>query len=184
MNTCAGWSAPDLHAHCMRTWLFAALFAERDRVRYDEELLFLACVLHDLGLTDAHDGRDPTAACFAVEGARAAHAFVRERGEPEERARTVAEAISLHLNITVPARLGVEASLLSKGATLDVVGRRLEQLSRQAVSEVVGRWPRDGFTGFIVPAMERQARTRPQSRSALLDRLGFGALVRGKPLDR
>src|SRR6476660_600021 len=54
-------SKPTLYGHCLRTWAFAALFARRDRVDHDEELLYLACVLHDLGLTEAHDGRDPTA---------------------------------------------------------------------------------------------------------------------------
>src|SRR5579859_3542935 len=56
-----------------------------------------------------------------------AHAFVHGAGAMA-RARTVAEAISLHLNIAVPARLGAEAHLLSKGVSLDVVGRRLHEI--------------------------------------------------------
>ena len=121
-------SSPALYGYCMRTWAFAALFAQRDRVAHDPELLYLACVLHDLGLTDAHDCLDPGSACFAVEGARAACDLLRAHGEKEGRVRRVAEAISLHLNISVPDRLGAEASLLSKGVMLDVVGRRLRKL--------------------------------------------------------
>jgi hypothetical protein len=48
-------------------------------VAHDPELLYLACVLHDLGLTSAHDGHDAKAACFAVEGARAAHRLLWRR---------------------------------------------------------------------------------------------------------
>ena len=110
-------SAPVLYAHCLRTWAFAALFAQRDRVAHDEELLYLACVLHDLGLTSAHDQHDSTAVCFAVEGARAAHELLCRHGQAETRAGTVAQAISLHLNIDVPERLGAEAHLLSKGVS-------------------------------------------------------------------
>src|SRR5665213_171205 len=99
-------SSPALYGHCLRTWAFATLFAQRDRIEHDEELLYVACVLHDLGLTDKHWGSDPHAKCFAVEGARAAYALVHEHGASDEQARKVAEAITLHLNVTVPARLG------------------------------------------------------------------------------
>ncbi len=177
-------SLPVLYGHCMRTWAFAHLFARRDRTAHDPELLYLACVLHDLGLTDAHDGRDPTAACFAVEGARAAHAFMGARGEPEQRADTVANAISLHLNISVPERLGAEAALLSKGVMVEVVGRRLDQLPRAATAQVVERWPRGGSSVALLEATRHQAQRRPQSRAALLHSLGFTELVKANPLDR
>jgi HD domain len=176
-------SKPPLYGHCLRTWAFAALFARRDRADHDEELLYLACVLHDLGLTEAHDGRDPSAACFAVEGARAAHTLLCDRQAPEDRARTVAEAISLHLNISVPERYGPEAVLLSKGVMVDVVGRRVELLPSESVSDVVARWPREGSGDLLLADTARQAKIRPQSRAALLHRLGFTKLVSANPLD-
>ncbi len=177
-------SAPELYAHCLRTWAFAVLFALREGIAHDEELLYLACVLHDLGLTAAHDQRDATAACFAVEGARAAHGLMCRHGETEDRALTVAQAITLHLNVSVPQRLGAEAHLLSKGVSLDTVGRRLQRLPAARVREVNERWPREGFAELLVSATRRQARIRPQSRSALLDRLGFAGLLLTNPLDR
>jgi hypothetical protein len=177
-------SKPPLYGHCLRTWAFAALFAQRDRVDHDEELLYLACVLHDLGLTEAHDGRDPSAACFAVEGARAAHSLLCAHQQPEDRARTVAEAISLHLNIQVPERYGPVAVLLSKGVMLDVVGRRIERLPEAAVSGVSAKWPREGSGELLLADTERQAEIRPHSRAALLHRLGFTKLVSANPLDR
>ncbi len=176
-------SKPPLYGHCLRTWAFAALVARRDRVDHDEELLYLACVLHDLGLTEAHDGRDPSAACFAVEGARAAHTLLCDHQAPADRARTVAEAISLHLNISVPERYGPEAVLLSKGVMVDVVGRRVELLPTASVSDVVAKWPREGSSDLLLADTARQAKIRPQSRAALLHRLGFTKLVSANPLD-
>ena len=177
-------SAPELYGHSQRTWLFATLFAQRDRAAHDTELLYLACLMHDLGLTDAHNGRDPTAACFAVEGARAAHAMLVEHEMPAERARIVAEAISLHLNISVPERLGAEAHLLSKGVSLDAIGRRAHQLPQRPVDEVIDRWPRNGFGDQFAAATRAQAQVRPRSRAAFLWRVGFDGLVRANPLDR
>lgn len=177
-------SSPRLYAHCLRTWAFATLFAQRDRVAHDEELLYLACVLHDLGLTPAHNGRDTQARCFAVEGARAAHTLVSANGASDAQARTVAEAITLHLNVTVPRRLGAEAHLLSKGVSLDVVGRRLHQIPAPARRDVSARWPRSGFGAELAGATTEQARIRPESRSALLHRLGFVKLIERNPLER
>ena len=176
-------STPELYGHCLRTWAFSAMFAQKERVAHDPELLYLACVLHDLGLTSAHDGHDRKAACFAVEGARAAHRLLCTEGAEEQRALRVAEAISLHLNITVPSALGVEASLLSKGVSLDTVGRRVESMPASMLAAVDVRWPRENFTEWLVAASERQAKIRPQSRSAFLSRLGFAGLLRGNPLD-
>jgi HD domain-containing protein len=176
-------SRPALYGHCARTWTFAALFAQRDRVEHDRELLYLACMLHDLGLTERHWGSDPQSGCFAVEGARAAHAFVHTRGGGQERARTVAEAISLHLNVTVPVRLGAEAHLLSKGVSLDVVGRRLHQIPPATVVAVDGRYPRDACSAELARSVTKQAQLRPTSRAALLRRLGFVALIERNPLE-
>jgi hypothetical protein len=175
-------SSPVLYGHCARTWAFATLFAQRDRVAHDPELLYLACMLHELGLTERHWGHDPRARCFAVEGAHAAHALVQEHGASETRARQVAEAISLHLNITVPARLGAEAHLLSKGVSLDVVGRRLHQLAPAATAGVDRRWPRAGLADELVASTREQARLRGESRAALLHKLGFAKLIEGNPL--
>ncbi len=176
-------SSPALYGHCARTWAFAELFSQRDRVKHDAELLYLACMLHDLGLTERHWRRDTHAQCFAVEGARAAHALMHAGGAGEERARKVAEAISLHLNVNVPSRLGVEAHLLSKGVSLDVVGRRLHQIAPATALEVNKRWPREGLAAELVVSTTKQAQMRPRSRSALLHKLGFAKLIRANPLD-
>jgi hypothetical protein len=177
-------SSPALYAHCARTWAFAELFSQRDRVKHDAELLYLACMLHDLGLTEKHWAQDAHAKCFAVEGARAAHALVHAAGASDERAREVAEAICLHLNVDVPPRLGAEAYLLSKGVSLDVVGRRLHQIAPPTTLEVNERWPRDGFASELTASTTEQARLRPGSRSALLHKLGFVRLIQGNPLER
>ena len=140
-------------------------------------------MLHDLGLTERHWRRDTHAQCFAVEGARAAHALMHAGGAGEERARKVAEAISLHLNVNVPSRLGVEAHLLSKGVSLDVVGRRLHQIAPATALEVNKRWPREGLAAELVVSTTKQAQMRPRSRSALLHKLGFAKLIRANPLD-
>lgn len=175
-------STPELYAHCLRTWAFAEIFAASEKTRHDPELLYVACLLHDLGLTPAHDQVEPAAQCFAVEGARAAHERICGWGGGEDRALRVAEAITLHLNINVPARMGVEAQLLSKGVSLDTVGRRLHRLPQGSARGVDSQWPRDGFAEQLVAVTSRQAEIRPGSRSEFLHRLGFPQLLLANPL--
>lgn len=177
-------SSHTLYGHCLRTWAFADLIAQVDRVEHDAELLYVACVLHDLGLTEPYDRRDPSAHCFAVEGARGAHSLVCEHGASPAKAAVVAGAISLHLNVTVPARFGPEATLLSKGVGVDVVGRWLERLPAASVAAVGERWSREGSGDELVRTTKAQGEVRPRSRAALLHRLGFAGLVAGHPLDR
>jgi hypothetical protein len=176
-------STPGLYAHCVRTWLFASLFAQQGRVEYDEELLYLACILHDLGLTERHTEKEPAAQCFAVEGARAATQLLQRNGVPDERARLVAEAISLHLNITVPRRLGVEAQLLNKGAMLETIGRRCKTLPPVKLEEVVRLWPRSEIADLFI-ASAAQTATRPEARAAFMQNLpNVTDLVSRNPLD-
>jgi hypothetical protein len=110
-------SSDALLHHCLRTWLWADLVAQADRVPHDSELLYVSCVLHDLGLTSRH--WCDTDACFGVEGARAAHELATASGYP--RADALADAISLHLNVTVPIGLGARGA---PGACWGGDGRR------------------------------------------------------------
>jgi hypothetical protein len=42
-------SSTMLYGHALRSYFYAALLAARDGMRYDEELLYVGCVLHDIG---------------------------------------------------------------------------------------------------------------------------------------
>jgi HD-GYP domain-containing protein (c-di-GMP phosphodiesterase class II) len=45
-------STPALFRHVLRTYLFAELVGRHMEMRYEPELLYIAAVLHDFGLTD------------------------------------------------------------------------------------------------------------------------------------
>src|SRR3984885_1614035 len=67
--------------HVVRTFVFGALVGQAQNLRYDEELFFLAAVLHDLGLTAEFRGAER----FEVVGADAADAFLKDQGLNTER---------------------------------------------------------------------------------------------------
>ncbi|MEV0402796.1 HD domain-containing protein [Actinoallomurus sp. NPDC050550] len=177
----ATYSAP-LLGHCLRCWLWADLLAGLDGVGYDEELLYVSCLLHDLALMDPY--RPGQAQCFAVHGGEVALAALVSHGAPESFAEAAAEAITLHMNIRMPAGSGPEARLLHDAAHLDVVGTRARRLSPDAIRAVLDRHPRSGFASAFVELMRREATERPRSRAGVLWRSGMRLPVSLNPLDR
>ena len=51
--------------HNFRTYVWGAVLAAKESIKYDEELLLVASLLHDLGLTSSHDCQAAGSGCFA-----------------------------------------------------------------------------------------------------------------------
>jgi hypothetical protein len=169
-------SPPFLVHHCERTFAFGAAIGHALGRRVDRELLYVAAALHDLGLTDAHQGERP----FELRGADAARAFCLDGGCPAARADLVHEAIALHTSVQA-ARREPEIALLHFGAGADVVGYRAEELAPETIAAVVARWPRLGFKRCIAELLAREARRTPGSPLGVQWRLGFGKRVARAP---
>lgn len=175
-------ASPDflLH-HCLRTYVFGALLARG--LRYDEELFYAASLLHDLGLTGAASRHDADTGCFAVAGARQAHDLSAQWDWSNSRRNGLREAITLHLNVTVPPRQGAEAHLLHAGAAADVIGARLREIPPDRVAAVLRAHPRAGFKDGLRERMRNEARLRPDGRTAFLVRHGFLGMIERAPFE-
>ena len=74
MELARGLLEPFLFNHVMRSWLFGVVLSEGAEHAPDAELLAVAAVLHDLGLTDRYTGANR----FEVDGANAARVFLSD----------------------------------------------------------------------------------------------------------
>jgi HD superfamily phosphodiesterase len=173
---CATVSTPSLLGHCVRTYIWGALLAQRTQQTYDVELMFVASLLHDLGLTD-YAPPNEQAPCFAVSGARAARIFLLNEGVEQERALRAAECISLHMNPYVPAEHSIEAQLMAAGAALDAVGARKHEITPRVRGTVLRRYPPSGFGDELQCCMHDHIAAWPTTRAAFLER-NFGFLKR------
>ena len=88
---------PFLFNHVMRSWLFGIVLAESAAIAPDAELLAVAAILHDLGLTERYNGENR----FEVDGANAAREFLKERGISAQQTQLVWDAIALHTTPTL-----------------------------------------------------------------------------------
>lgn len=180
---CTQVSAPWLLNHCSRTYVWGSLLAELEGLRFDAELLYVTCMFHDLGLAPAVRARR-TEPCFAVAGAYEAQTIAREQlGWSAERAAQLAEAISLHLNLTMSPADGVEAYLLHEGAGLDVVGARLRQVPRPLRDEALVLHPRGGQNQSLTEVCRQEAARERNTRVGFsFNRLGGAERVLRCPL--
>lgn len=149
-----------LFNHVMRTYVFGSLVFDRNGVRYDQELVFVAAVLHDLGLVEAF--QTPTER-FEVDGADAARRFLQEQRVPAERAELVWDAIALHTSVGIATRKRPEIALISVGSGLDFTGNDLQQIPADAVDEVLTAFPRLGFKQDALDKMISLCRTKPMA---------------------
>jgi hypothetical protein len=138
-------SPPYLYNHAVRTYLFGALIGRAAKLKFDEELLYLACVLHDLGLTTRFMGNRP----FEIEGAIAAGNFLRQQGLPVAKASVVWDAIAMH-PLAISQYKKPEIALVGAGAGADVVGAGLEDVTASDRDSVLHAFPRLGFKSEFV----------------------------------
>jgi len=138
--------------HSIRSFLFARLLADHEGclndVAYDEDLLFAATVMHDLGLGAQAQGE----ARFEVEGADLAADVLRKQGVEEADVDKVWEAIALHACVGIADRRGLLTYLTHKGVFVDI-GRTEDPIESQLRQEVFHAYPRPARDRSIVDAI-------------------------------
>jgi cyanamide hydratase family protein with HD domain len=166
-----------LFNHGLRVFMFADAIGRHHKLRYDREVVYLAAVMHDLGLVRQLNGHGS----FELAGAAAARRFLLDRGLPEDRADRVHEAIALHAAVGKASKMAAEIALVHFGAGMDVVGFRAEDLSPDTVRHIVGAYPRLGFKKAFAETLEDEVRRKPRSHMAGHVGLGFLRKIHSAP---
>jgi hypothetical protein len=132
--------------HSIRSFLFARSLADEEGslhdADYDEDLLFAATVMHDLGLGEHATGE----ARFEVEGADLAAAVLRKHSVAEADIDRVWEAIALHSSVGIAHRRGLLTYLTHRGVFIDA------GLITDAVAD---RLRREAFNAYPRPPGDR-----------------------------
>ncbi|BBY52958.1 HD domain-containing protein [Mycobacterium koreense] len=149
-----------LFHHSRRVFLFGVLQGRRRGLVADPELLYVAAMFHDLGLTDRY--RDSTLR-FEVDGANAARDFLVERGVDEVDVGKVWLGIALHTTPGVPQFLDPEVALVTAGVETDVLGFGRDDLTAEALEAVTAAHPRPDFKRRILHAFTNGVKHRPAS---------------------
>ncbi|MDR6659053.1 hypothetical protein J2W51_001595 [Tardiphaga robiniae] len=150
-----------LFFHSTRVFFWGALTGARQKLRYNSELLYVAAMFHDIGLTaQYHDSQRR----FEVDGADAARSFLRSYAIPESDVERVWNAIALHTTPGIPEHMHAEISLVQVGAGMDVAGRGYDGFTDDQRQAIVAAYPRgDDFKNGIINAFYEGMRRRPQT---------------------
>lgn len=151
--------APDfVYNHSVRSYVFARAIAKATGMTdYDDELVFLSCVLHDVGATEFANGDQR----FEVDGADAAAAFLRARDVDESRVTTVWNAIALHTSLGLAHRFGPVEAVAQIGIGADIVGFGKEVLPAGLADLAHATWPRHDLGYALSEAIARQVAANP-----------------------
>jgi len=183
LKHCVSECTPSIVNHSLRCYAWGALLAAQQAWAFDHEAFAVAALLHDIELGRTERRAHYSCTCFACAGAEGARAFLNTQQITAAQVELICDAIALHLNAHVPLDAGVEAHLLNASAALDVVGAALSTLHPDDRKRVLAAYPRLAFKHDIRAAMRREQSATPETRAALLMRLGFAALTKSAPFD-
>jgi HD domain-containing protein len=159
-------SPPYLFNHAARTFLFGSLIGRALGLKFDEEVLYLACILHDLGLTERFRGELP----FEIQGAEGAKLFLEEHAYAKDKAEIVWDGIAMHASL-IGHYKQAEIKLVGEGAGADVVGPDSAQIKKEEVNEILTAFPRLQFKNSFLKTCADVVRRYPRgaTRSFMRD---------------
>jgi hypothetical protein len=145
----------------MRTFLFGSLAGRAMGQKFDEEILYLASVLHDLGLTERFEGDSP----FEIQGAEAAKHFLAEHAYAAHKIGIVWDGIAMHAS-AIGQYKQPEIALVGEGAGADVVEPDFSHIRKSDVDEIVKAFPRLQFKNEFLKTCADIVRKHPRSGSS------------------
>lgn len=156
---------PSVFNHSLRTYLFARLISVRLGLAngrdYEDDLLFAACTMHDLGV--AADG--PHRQRFEVEGADRAIEFLSSRGVTGQDCDSVWQAIALHTSSGIAERRGALCVLVREGVAVDFGGplgdKHLSSVTDEQATAIHAVYPRLNMIGSLIDEIVAQAEKDP-----------------------
>ncbi|MEV6954938.1 HD domain-containing protein [Streptomyces sp. NPDC051183] len=169
----------ELLAHSVRSYAFAAQYAEQHGLTYDGELLYVSALLHDLGLTAPFDSHTLP---FEEAGGHVARVLTAGLGWPAQRRARAAEVIVLHMRDDVTAAEDVESHLLQVGTSADVSGLRVADFDPAFTAGLLAQHPRGGFGASFLALVEDQAVRKPACAAAAYVAGGAAARIAANPL--
>ncbi|GAA4664139.1 HD domain-containing protein [Frondihabitans cladoniiphilus] len=176
------YSTPSLLNHVTRSWLWAEAFAEVEgRTDVDHELVYVAALLHDIGVAPAFDN---VALSYEEAGGHVAVALTAGAGWPAARRQRVLDVIIRHNWPSVDPEQDVEGYLLEIATGLDISGARPDVLPAEFVAEVLQAYPRQALADEFTAAVTDQAERKPTTAAHRLVLGGIAAKLRDNPLER
>lgn len=157
---------PHLRNHSLRGYLFGRAVAAQQGLRpgadYDDEMMYLICALHDIGLADAANGQQR----FEIDGADYAARFLEDNGATDTLIDVVWDAVAAHTSgfsdSPVFRRRRPSAIWIAvHGIGVDVAAGP-HDIPPEYADRVHAAYPRLGGSSALIASIETQALANPR----------------------
>jgi HD superfamily phosphodiesterase len=153
--------SPLLFNHSTRVYYFGSLAGKRRGLKFDPELLYIAAIFHDMGLTPRYSSKTDR---FEVDGANAARAFMSQHHIPQQELDTVWTAIALHTTPGIPQYMDPVVALLTNGVEMDVLGIAYSEFANADREAIVAAYPRtEHFKEDIIQTFYDGIKHKPET---------------------
>jgi hypothetical protein len=152
--------APAIFRHSARSFVFAELVSQARGVKHDPEIVYIAAMLHDIGLSK--EFATPHVR-FEIDGADRTKQVLTAAGHSMTDAQIGWDAVALHSIFSIARFKEPEVFLLSAGVLTDVGGAFLQYLDKATVAHVLAALPRKGFNAAFLAALTDYARRKPDT---------------------
>jgi hypothetical protein len=150
-----------LFQHSTRVYYWAALAGKHRGLAFDPELLYVAAMFHDFGLTAAYGESHLR---YEVDGANAARDFLRRHGISVADSERVWLAIALHTTNGISPNLFPIAALVAEGANMDLVGAGYDDFTAAQRNAVEAAHPHPPqFAEDFMQALYDSLKHRPET---------------------
>ncbi|MEV6412010.1 HD domain-containing protein [Kribbella sp. NPDC051718] len=180
LELASAYQSPSLQSHSRRVFVWAAAYAREHDIAYDAELLFVAAMLHDIGLVPEFDNHTLS---FEEAAAHIARAFATGAGWPVARRNRLAEVIVRHMWPEVDVATDPEGHLISRAAALDIAGKNTDDLTPAFRAEVLAQHPRLDLVDEFLTCFKSQATRKPTSTPARAMNSNLTTRMTTNPLD-
>ena len=151
---------PQVLRHSLRSYYFGSLIGEKLAIAFEPQTLFVACVLHDLGLSPDHATPHTR---FEIDGADAARETLVAAGASAEDGRRAWDAVTLHAIYGIAKFKEPEVRLASAGIITDVGATFAALLDPGAVRDILGTFSRKGFNDAFLTVLTDYTRRKPDT---------------------
>jgi hypothetical protein len=178
-----------LFNHSTRAHYFGSLAGKRRGMKFDPELLYVAAMFHDMGLTPRYSSESDR---FEVDGANSARAFLRQHNISQQDIDTVWAAIALHTTPGIPQYMHPVVALLTNGVDMDVLGIAYSEFPDADREAIVAAYPRtERFKEDIIQAFYNGIKYKPETtfgnvkadvladKDPKFQRMNFCSVIRG-----
>lgn len=180
LEVATAYCSPALVNHCLRSYVWGASYGVSKGIEFDAELLYVAAMLHDIGLVAEFDSHTVP---FEEAGGHVAWVLGAGAGWPVDRRSRVVEVIVRHMWDEVDVGVDPEGHLLAIATGLDVSGRDADSWPADLRTEVVHRIPRLTFGEEFLRCFADQARRKPASSAAAAVGSGIAARIAANVLN-